>query len=398
MQFKFLYRSIICTGSAMERVPLSPENRPHNTRSRSALWIAGTSALLLTGFASGSDDSSGHISSGISPQVDHRSSGIEPKADKVAVLPPPNPASSGFVASSQDVPTIDSTNFDERFNGPIVEDLFRSSAAPLDVIEGSDRAGRSSGDAAGSTNARRDSAVHSLISVYAHDQSSGPPINDPATDPQIDVSATPTQARPSLLSGVPEGYARLALTIAGKEDVDPNWVLSVMRAENASFDPRLVSPAGAVGLMQVMPRIGDAFGATDLTDPEQNIRAGTRFLRVLIAKYRNPVLVAAAYNAGEPNVDLRHSLPLIRETADYVTRVVGYYTGTAATPIVSPTTRTSANVSSSPRHSGPAERAKSPMLVFSAATPIPPDVRPQHEEERKNTGGPVKIVKEEVFR
>ncbi|MGO7557802.1 transglycosylase SLT domain-containing protein, partial [Rhizobium johnstonii] len=54
------------------------------------------------------------------------------------------------------------------------------------------------------------------------------------------------------------------MTIAAAEEVDPTWVLSIMRAENASYDPRLVSPAGAVGLMQVMPRIGAAFGANDL--------------------------------------------------------------------------------------------------------------------------------------
>lgn len=380
----------------MERVPLSPENRQHNTWSRSALWIAGSSALLLTGFASGPDGSGGHINSKISAQVAHRSSGLELKANKVALIPRSNPAPSGLVASTHDVPTIGSANFDERFGGPIAEDPLRASSSSLDAIKRWERAGRSSGDAADNTNARRDSAVHSLISVYSHDQTAGLPANVSATHPHIDVSAPPTVARPSLLSGIPEAYSTLALTIAGDEKVDPNWVLSVMRAENSSFDPRLVSPTGAVGLMQVMPRIGDAFGANDLTDPEQNIRAGTRFLRVLIAKYKNPVLVAAAYNAGEPNVDLRHSLPLIRETADYVTRVVGYYTGTSAGPTVPIAGSSSEFAPSSRRHTGPAERAKSPMLVFSVATPIPPDVRSQNEEERKNTGGPFKIVKEEV--
>ncbi|QWW72485.1 lytic transglycosylase domain-containing protein [Rhizobium sp. WYJ-E13] len=380
----------------MDRVPLSPENRQHNTWSRSALWIAGSSALLLTGFASGPDGGGGDLTSEIPAQVDHRSSGLEPKANKVALVPRANPAPSGFVPSTHDVPTIDSANFDERFGGSIAEDPLRASSSSLDAIKRWERAGRSSGDAADNTNARRDSAVHSLISVYSHDQKSGLPASVSATQPHIDVSAPPTLARPSLLSGIPEAYSKLALVIAGDEKVDPNWVLSVMRAENASFDPRLVSPAGAVGLMQVMPRIGDAFGANDLTDPEQNIRAGTRFLRILIAKYRNPVLVAAAYNAGEPNVDLRHSLPLIRETADYVTRVVGYYTGTAAGPTVPIAGSSSVFAPSSRRHTGPAERAKSPMLVFSVAAPIPPDVRPQNEEKRKNTGGPLKIVKEEV--
>ncbi|MEZ2129783.1 MULTISPECIES: lytic transglycosylase domain-containing protein [unclassified Sinorhizobium] len=380
----------------MDRIPLSPVKRPHKTWSRSALWIAGTSALLLTGFASGPDDNGGHIASGVSTQVDHPS-GMELKAGNIAALPP-NPASSAFIASPQDVPMIDPDSFNERFSGPFTEDALRASVRPLDFIGGfDDGVERSPREAAGSTNARRERAVRSLVGVYSLDRASLPGLAEAPIEPHEDVSAPATQARPDLLSGIPTDYAKLALTVAGKEEVDPNWVLSVMRAENAAFDPDLVSSAGAIGLMQVMPRIGEAFGATDLTDPEQNIRAGTRFLRVLIAKYRNPVLVAAAYNAGEPNVDLRHSLPLIRETADYVTRVVGYYTGTAAGPTIPQAGPPSEFVPRSKRRTGPAERAKSPMLVFSAATPFPPDVRPQREERRKDAGGPVKIVKEEVF-
>jgi hypothetical protein len=381
----------------MDRIPLSPVKRPHKTWSRSALWIAGTSAFLLTGFASGPDDSSGYIVSGKSTQAGHTASRMELKAARAAILPP-NPASLASVASTQDVPTIDPASFNERFSGPVNEDVQRATARPLDFFGGfNDGAGQSSGLAAGSKNARHERAVHSLVGVYSQDRESLPGLAEAPIEPYVDISVPTTLARPDLLSGIPTDYDKLALTVAGKEGVDPNWVLSVMRAENAAFDPDLVSSAGAVGLMQVMPRIGEAFGATDLTDPEQNIRAGTRFLRVLIAKYKNPVLVAAAYNAGEPNVDLRHSLPLIRETADYVTRVVGYYTGTAADPTIPRAGSPSEFVPTSKRRTGPAERAKSPMLVFSAATPSPPDVRPQRDEARKDTGGPVKIVKEEVF-
>lgn len=323
-------------------------------------------------------------------QVDHPSSGTEMKSAKAATLPP-NRAPVASVASAQDVPTIDPASFNERFSGPVT-DALRISARPSEFIGGfGDDLGQLSGSATGSTNDRRERAAHSLVSVYSFEQATAvPELSEPAT--ALYVNAAPTQARPDLLSGVPTDYAKLALKVAGKEEVDPNWVLSVMRAENAGFDPDLVSSAGAIGLMQVMPRIGEAFGVTDLTDPEQNIRAGTRFLRVLIAKYKNPVLIAAAYNAGEPNVDSRHSLPLIRETADYVIRVVGYYTGTAVTSVLAPTGPTSA-----PRRTGRADRAKSPMLVFSAATPSPPDVRPQREEAQTDAGGPVKIVKEEVF-
>ncbi|MBB3571085.1 transglycosylase SLT domain-containing protein [Rhizobium sp. BK491] len=376
----------------MDSVPLSPMNRPHKISSRSVLWLAGTSAFLLTGFASGPDDSSGYIVAGQLTQVGHAASRMELKADEVAAMPP-NPKTSA-AASTLDIPTIDSASFNDRFSGPVT-DAHRISARPSEFIGGfSDNVGRSE-SAAESRNDRRERGVHSLVSVYSFEQATAvPELSEPATAPYI--NAARTQARPDLLSGVPTDYASLALKVAGEEEVDPNWVLSVMRAENAAFDPDLVSSAGAIGLMQVMPRIGEAFGATDLTDPQQSIRAGTRFLRVLIAKYRNPVLVAAAYNAGEPNVDLRHSLPLIRETADYVTRVVGYYTGTTANPSIPRADSPSEFVPSSKRRTGPAERAKSPMLVFSAATPSPPEVRPQRDEARKDTGGPVKIVKEEV--
>ncbi len=102
-------------------------------------------------------------------------------------------------------------------------------------------------------------------------------------------------------------------------------MLAILKAENAAFDPGAVSPAGAIGLMQVMPAIGAHYGASDLTDPDQNIRVAARFLADLFAKYGNPVVVIGAYNAGEPRIDARSGLPVIPETVDYVSRVTSYY-------------------------------------------------------------------------
>ncbi len=242
--------------------------------------------------------------------------------------------------------------------------------------------------------AERRRAAYYSISVFS--------IGDGQTeiDPELDKGSLQTAQRVSprsdLLDGVPEAYGALAVRIAVDEEVDPNWVLAIMRAENAGFDRQLASPAGAIGLMQVMPQIGSAFGATDLTDPEQNIRAGTRFLRVLIDKYRNPVLIASAYNAGEPRVDAHHSLPLIQQTADYVTRVVGYYTGMPeAAPAAHATMRPRAGTSQA-AHKGREERAKSPMLVFSVAEPSAALGPARQERGPIVSGGPVKIVKEEV--
>lgn len=144
--------------------------------------------------------------------------------------------------------------------------------------------------------------------------------------PPAHIAPSSHAARPDLLEGLPGAYATLVEQVAHEEQVDVNLMLSITHVENSSFDPAAISPAGAVGLMQVTPAVGRAFGAKNLTNPEQNIRAAGRFLRTLSDKYRNPVLIASAYNAGEPRVDDRRSLPMIPETADYVTKVIGFYT------------------------------------------------------------------------
>ncbi|MBY5427836.1 transglycosylase SLT domain-containing protein [Rhizobium leguminosarum] len=356
------------------------------------------SAFLLTGFASDPRDSDLPFYSRTSAHAVGPGGSTTEKVRRVAARLNPIAASSLAVAAKQPPqPTIDWVSFSQRFDAPKDGHPIGPGVLSLDTVEELENSSAElPGETADSANARRERTVHSPIDVFSFEQTPSPHIVDPSIALKIDGDLSSTQPRAELLSGIPEEYAQLALAIAAAEEVDPNWVLSIMRAENAGFDPRLVSSAGAVGLMQVMPRIGAAFGASDLTDPEQNIRAGTRFLRVLIAKYRNPVLIAAAYNAGEPNVDRRHSLPLIRETADYVTRVVGYYMGTGA-GLTSPNARPSpASMRGLNRRAGTADRAKSPMLVFSVADPLPPQ-RASHQQERPaEIGDPVKIVKEEV--
>ncbi|WP_246813023.1 lytic transglycosylase domain-containing protein [Rhizobium changzhiense] len=380
----------------MDRIPFSPVKRPQKAWSRSALWVAGMSTFLLTGFASEPRDSDLPFYSGTPAHAVGPGGITTEKVGRVAARLNPIVASRLVVAAKQPPqPTIDWVSFSQRFDASKDGHPIGPGVLSLDTVEEFEN---SRAELPGETadSARRERTVHSPIPVFSFDPTPSPHIVDPPAALKADADPGSIQPRPDLLSGIPEEYAKLALASAAAEEVDPNWVLSIMRAENASYDPRLVSPAGAVGLMQVMPRIGAAFGANDLTDPEQNIRAGTRFLSVLIDKYRNPVLVASAYNAGEPRVDLHHSLPLIRETADYVTRVVGFYLGAAAT-----STRLHAGLSlpSQPgpkRRAGTADRAKSPMLVFSVADPLTAAKRSPREDGPTHGGGPVKIVKEEV--
>jgi hypothetical protein len=108
---------------------------------------------------------------------------------------------------------------------------------------------------------------------------------------------------------------------AARHGLAPELIRSVIRTESA-FDPRAMSPAGARGLMQLMPATAAELGVTDPFDPEQNIMAGTRYLRQLLDRYNGDLDHAlAAYNWGMGNVD-RHGLArLPEETRNYLLRI-----------------------------------------------------------------------------
>lgn len=117
-------------------------------------------------------------------------------------------------------------------------------------------------------------------------------------------------------------YATEIHEISRQHDVDPALVQAVIRVESA-FNPSAVSPKGAGGLMQLMPRTASALGVFDRFDPRENIRGGVRHLRYLLDRYRGNVTMAiAAYNAGEGAVDLHRGIPPYPETEQYVQRVL----------------------------------------------------------------------------
>jgi soluble lytic murein transglycosylase-like protein len=105
-----------------------------------------------------------------------------------------------------------------------------------------------------------------------------------------------------------------------------------MRTESA-FNPLALSTAGAMGLMQLMPEIAEAFDVDDPFDPRQNIMAGARLLRELLDQHHgNLVLTIASYNAG-PTAIARHGnkVPPFQETRNYVKRVTGFIADERAT-------------------------------------------------------------------
>jgi soluble lytic murein transglycosylase-like protein len=116
-----------------------------------------------------------------------------------------------------------------------------------------------------------------------------------------------------------------ATEIATAQKVDPLLVLAVIAAES-SFQSDAVSPGNAQGLMQLMPETARRFGARDPLDPAQNIRAGTLYLRWLLATFEGDLsLVLAAYNAGEGAVMHYGGVPPFPETRAYLRRIRTLY-------------------------------------------------------------------------
>lgn len=106
--------------------------------------------------------------------------------------------------------------------------------------------------------------------------------------------------------------------------VDAELIRAVMRAESA-FNPMVVSPAGAQGLMQLMPALAEEMGVTDPFDPRQNIMAGAKYLRWLLDLNRgNVALTLAGYNAGPTIVSKYKRVPPFKETQRYVKKITGF--------------------------------------------------------------------------
>src|SRR6187397_23995 len=143
-----------------------------------------------------------------------------------------------------------------------------------------------------------------------------------------------------LRSRYPLEYEHVIRAYAGERHLDASLVAAVVYAESR-FDPNVVSDAGAVGLMQVLPDTGrfiarstggTDFVEADLRDPDLNVRYGTWLLDYLRSRYDGDVETAlAAYHAGPANVDeWRRSgsgiqFPETQAYVDEVTRVRQIY-------------------------------------------------------------------------
>ncbi len=108
----------------------------------------------------------------------------------------------------------------------------------------------------------------------------------------------------------------------------PAHIIAAVMGQESGGNANAVSPAGAVGAMQLMPGTASQMGVTDRKDRWQSVMGGTRYLAQMLQRYGgNLALALAAYNAGPGAVDKYGGVPPFAETQAYVRGILGKLNG-----------------------------------------------------------------------
>ena len=133
-----------------------------------------------------------------------------------------------------------------------------------------------------------------------------------------------TKFRLSGCVGNPAEFEPIINSCALEYGVDKSLVKAVIHAESG-YNPNAVSPKGASGLMQLMPKTAKSLNVANTFDPKDNIRGGVRYLKFLLNTFKGDVSLAlAAYNAGLTRVAQYGGIPPFMETRNYVDKVLQY--------------------------------------------------------------------------
>ncbi len=155
------------------------------------------------------------------------------------------------------------------------------------------------------------------------------PVLAPVSELAAGMKATAQTGETGMPSASSGGkYASIIASAAATHGLDPKLIAAVVQAESG-FNAQAVSPVGAQGLMQLMPATAAELGVRDAFNPEQNIQAGSRYLKRLLDRYDGDTgLALAAYNWGMGNLE-RHPERMPQETINYVAKITGLMNKTA---------------------------------------------------------------------
>lgn len=120
--------------------------------------------------------------------------------------------------------------------------------------------------------------------------------------------------------------APMIAQVAREYELDAALLHAIITVESG-YNPQAKSPAGAIGLMQLMPETAARYGVRNIWDPMENLHGGARYLRFLLGMFKNNLdLALAGYNAGE-NAVVRagNKIPQYAETQAYVPSVLTQY-------------------------------------------------------------------------
>ncbi|MGE5380815.1 MAG: lytic transglycosylase domain-containing protein [Methylocystaceae bacterium] len=130
------------------------------------------------------------------------------------------------------------------------------------------------------------------------------------------ASAQPAATKPNT------SFAEIIKQASEKYGVGEEVISAVIKQESG-FNARAVSQCGAQGLMQLMPRTAAGLGVKDAFNPEENIMAGTKYLKQKLDEFGgNLEMALAAYNAGSGAVRRYQGVPPYQETQKYVARII----------------------------------------------------------------------------
>lgn len=144
------------------------------------------------------------------------------------------------------------------------------------------------------------------------------------TNPTSEASKNGQEPQRTVTTAGDDTLNHIVNQAAKKYDVDADLIRSVIQAES-NFNPSATSPAGAMGLMQLMPETAKELGVNNAYDPRENVMGGVRYLKMLLERYDGQVDMAlAAYNWGMGNLE-KNPDRLPPETLSYVEKVNSYF-------------------------------------------------------------------------